>query len=140
MISKQAIEAVKKIISGNVLLPGDDGYDQASTVLMTKGSPAVIVQPTSPADVSAALSFAKEQGLVISVRSGGHSGAGHSTNNGGLVIDLSLMAFIEIIDEAKHLVRIGGGARWGEIGMELQKHGLAISSGDTKTVGVGGLT
>ena len=66
--------------------------------------------------------------------------AGFGTNDGGVVIDLSGLATVEIIDQERHLVRIGGGATWGQVAAALAPHGLAISSGDTKSVGVGGLT
>jgi hypothetical protein len=65
---------------------------------------------------------------------------GFGTNDGGVVIDLSRLAEVEIIDSERHLVRIGGGATWGQVAAVLAPHGLAISSGDTKSVGVGGLT
>jgi len=77
---------------------------------------------------------------LLSVRGGGHGFAGFGTNDGGVVIDLSDLADVEIIDKERHLVRIGGGATWGEVAAALGPHGLAISSGDTKSVGVGGLT
>jgi FAD/FMN-containing dehydrogenase len=77
---------------------------------------------------------------VLSVRGGGHAFPGFGTNDGGVVIDLRALASVEIIDKERHLVRIGGGATWGEVAAALAPHGLAISSGDTKSVGVGGLT
>jgi FAD/FMN-containing dehydrogenase len=77
---------------------------------------------------------------LLSVRGGGHGFAGFGTNDGGVVIDLSQLAGVEIIDSERHLVRIGGGATWGQVAAALTPHGLAISSGDTKSVGVGGLT
>ena len=80
------------------------------------------------------------QGSTLSVRGGGHSFPGFGTNDGGVVIDLSQLANVEIIDKERHLVRIGGGATWGQVAAALAPHGLAISSGDTKSVGVGGLT
>src|SRR5690606_21996223 len=89
-------------------------------------------------DVAHAIRFATAEQLVLSVKSGGHSGAAASTNNGGVVIDLGSLASIEVLDAG--LVRIGGGAGWGDIAKALQPHNLAVSSGDTTTVGVGGLT
>jgi len=74
------------------------------------------------------------------VRGGGHGFPGFGTNDGGVVTDLSKLANVEIIDKERHLVRIGGGATWGQVAEALTPHGLAISSGDTKSVGVGGLT
>ena len=120
-----------------VLLPGDDGYALASTVFARTGSPAVIVQPASAQGVARAVRFAADNGLTLSVRGGGHSGTGQSTNDGGLVIDLTLLADIDVDGD---LVRVGGGATWGAVADTLGEHGLALSSGDTSTVGVGGLT
>ena len=82
----------------------------------------------------------RARGSVLSVRGGGHGFPGFGTNDGGVVIDLSKLAEVEVIDDEQHLVRIGGGATWGQVAAALAPHGLAISSGDTKSVGVGGLT
>lgn len=121
-----------------VLLPGDDGYERASSVYARSGSPAIIVQPASAQGVARAVRFAADNGLTLSVRGGGHSGTGQSTNDGGLVIDLTLLTAVEILPD--DLVRVGGGATWGAVAETLGGHGLALSSGDTSTVGVGGLT
>lgn len=134
------IETIKQVFAGDVIVDGDALYDEASTILMYKGSPTVIFCPKNNEDIAAAIAYAKGNGLVLSVRSGGHSGAGHSTNDGGVVIDLSHFNGVEIVDEHECLVRIGGGAKWGDIAKKLGEHNLAISSGDTKSVGVGGLT
>jgi FAD/FMN-containing dehydrogenase len=77
---------------------------------------------------------------LLSVRGGGHGFAGFGTNDDGVVIDLGNLANVEITDQERHLVRIGGGATWGQVAAALAPYGLAISSGDTKSVGVGGLT
>jgi FAD/FMN-containing dehydrogenase len=90
--------------------------------------------------VQAGVRFAASTGLSLSVRGGGHGFPGFGTNDGGIVIDLSRLADVEIIDKERHLVRSGGGATWGQVAAALAPHGLAISSGDTKSVGVGGLT
>ena len=104
------------------------------------GSPAHVLRPKNVGDVQAGVRFAARAGHLLSVRGGGHSYAGFGTNDGGLVIDLSRLANVEIIDKERHLVRIGGGATWGQVAAALAPHDLAISSGDTKNVGVGGLT
>ena len=90
--------------------------------------------------MQAGVRFAASAGLLLSVRGGGHGFPGFGTNDGGVVIDLSKLANVEIIDKERHHVRIGGGATWGQVAAALAPHGLAISSGDTKSVGVGGLT
>ncbi|MFD0657811.1 FAD-binding oxidoreductase [Thermocatellispora tengchongensis] len=95
--------------------------------------------PRDTAEVVAALRYAREQGLPLSVRSGGHGLSGRSTNNGGVVIDLSAMNKVEVLDRQARLVRVEAGARWAQVAQALAPHGLAISSGDHGNVGVGGL-
>jgi len=121
------------------LRPGDDGYDDAARVFFATGEPALIVRPRDPDEVAAALDHAVRRGLAVAVRSGGHSPVGHSTNDGGLVIDLGRLDAVEVVDHARRLVRIGGGARWGQVAAALDPHGWAITSGDTAAVGVGAL-
>jgi hypothetical protein len=131
---------LKKEFSGQVIQAGDELYDQASATFLKKGAPALVLRPANPEDIARAIRYAREQALTISVRSGGHSFAGFGTNTGGLVIDLSLMKETQLIDQEKRIVRIEAGATWGEVAQNLAEHQLAISSGDTKSVGVGGLT
>ncbi|MFI9552947.1 FAD-binding oxidoreductase [Nonomuraea endophytica] len=125
---------------GDIIEPGAPEYESVGRSLLAAGSPAYVLRPRSVADVQAGVRFAAGKGLTLSVRGGGHSFAGFGTNDGGVVIDLSLLANVEIIDPGRHLVRIGGGATWGQAAAALAPHHLAISSGDTKSVGVGGLT
>ena len=134
------MEILEKSFSGEVIGPQDARYEQARSTFSHKGSPALVVRPTSGTDVAAAIRHARDNRLVLSVRSGGHSGAGYGTNDGGLVIDLSGLNRVELVDPGRRLVRIGAGATWGEVANVLQPHRLAISSGDTRSVGVGGLT
>ncbi|RJL27154.1 FAD-binding oxidoreductase [Bailinhaonella thermotolerans] len=134
------LEALRRDFGGDVIEPGHPAYASAAGTILATGSPAYVLRPTSVEDVRAAVSFAAATGLALSVRGGGHSFAGFATNDGGVVIDLGALAHVEIIDEARHRVRIGGGATWGQVAAALAPHGLAISSGDTKDVGVGGLT
>ena len=135
------IATLKATFSGNIVLPDDDTYNTARVTYAVKDAmPAVVAQAMSNEDIAAVISFSKANHLQISVRSGGHSAAGFSTNNNGLVLDLSHMNSIEVLDEKTGLVRLGTGAQWGDVASVLATHGLAISSGDTKTVAVGGLT
>ena len=135
-----ALETLRRDFGGGIIEPGDTKYESASRSVLASGNPAHVLQPGSVADVRAGIRFAASAGLMLSVRGGGHSYAGFGTNDGGVVIDLSKLADVEIIDKERHLVRIGGGATWGQVAAALAPHGLAISSGDTKSVGVGGLT
>ena len=127
-------------IAGEVILPDNPEYSRARNVLSRMGSPAAIVRVKDTGDIVAAIRFARDNHLNLSVRSGGHHASGLSTNDGGVVIDLSHFNNVEVLDASRRIVRIGAGARWGDAAQALAASGLAISSGDTSTVGVGGLT
>jgi len=135
-----ALETLRRDFGGGIIEPGSAEYESASRSLLASGNPAHVLRPQSAGDVQAGVRFAARSGILLSVRGGGHGFPGFGTNDGGVVIDLSKLANVEIIDKERHLVRIGGGATWGQVAAALTPHGLAISSGDTKSVGVGGLT
>ena len=135
-----ALETLRRDFGGDIVEPGGAGYEAASRTKLATGSPAYVLRPRTVGDVQAALGFAAGSGLALSVRGGGHSFPGFGTNDGGVVIDLGHLADVEVLDGDRHLVRIGGGATWGQVATALAPHGLAISSGDTGSVGVGGLT
>ena len=122
------------------LRPGDDGYDDAANVFFGTGAPALIVRPGDVHEVAEALEHARKHGLPVSVRSGGHSPVGHSTNTDGMVIDLARLDAVEVLDPERRLVRVGGGATWGTVAGAIQSRGWGLTSGDTENVGVGGLT
>jgi alkanesulfonate monooxygenase SsuD/methylene tetrahydromethanopterin reductase-like flavin-dependent oxidoreductase (luciferase family) len=120
--------------------PGDFAYPDLSSTYMRGGSPGIVLQPETPAQVADAIAFARRHpGVALGVRSGGHGISGRSTNDGGIVIDLRRMNAIEVADAERRLVRIGPGARWMEVAAALAEHGWALSSGDYGGVGVGGL-
>lgn len=119
--------------------PGDFGYEAERHTYIHRGSPGLIIGARSTDDVVAAIAFARGEGVPIAVRSGGHGISGRATNDGGVVIDLGAMNEVTLLDAARGLVRIGPGARWGDVAAELAPHGLAITSGDYGDVGVGGL-
>ncbi|GIH61843.1 FAD-binding oxidoreductase [Microbispora siamensis] len=135
-----ALEILRRDFGGDIVEPGAPEYASASRSVLASGSPAYVLRPRSVGDVRAGVGFAAAAGLVLSVRGGGHAFAGFGTNDDGVVIDLSGLANVEVVDKERHLVRIGGGATWGQVASALAPHGLAISSGDTRSVGVGGLT
>ncbi|MFD4319128.1 FAD-binding oxidoreductase [Streptomyces sp. NPDC058548] len=126
-------------LAGKIVLPDDRRYSSLRSTYTTTGRPAAVVLAESADAVAAALRLAREQGLPLAVRSGGHGLSGSATNNGGLVIDLSPMHRVEVLDRATRLVRIEAGARWAQVAQALAPHGLAISSGDHGNVGAGGL-
>lgn len=122
------------------VVPGDVGYDDAARVMFAEGSPALIMRPFTRGEVADALLHARRNGLEIAVRSGGHGLLGHGTSNGGVVLDLERLDDVSVLNVDRRLVRIGGGATWGQVDRVLRPLGWAISSGDTADVGVGGLT
>ncbi|MFG2767648.1 FAD-binding oxidoreductase [Streptomyces rubiginosohelvolus] len=126
-------------LEGKIVTPSDRRYQMFRSTYTTVGHPAVVVLPENASDVAAALQLAREAGLQVAVRSGGHGLSGSGTNNDGLVIDLRSINQIEVIDRSSGLVRIGAGARWAQVAEALAPHGLAISSGDHGNVGVGGI-
>jgi len=137
------IEQLRTQLTGRVIAPDDDGWDAARLFHSGIGEPAVIVRAGSVADVVAAVRWAAAEQVPVNVRGGGHSAWG--TVPGGLTIDLAELSDVEVDGTAVHLgggatVHVGGGATWGAVAAKLSPHGLGISSGDTASVGVGGLT
>ena len=130
------IEELRDGRAGTAVLPGDTEWGENPAVYPPPGTPAVVVRPETAAEVGAALRFAVAEGIGVGIRSGGHGG-GLFDIDGGMVIELSAFRSVEVEGTT---VRVGGGATWGEVAAQLGQHGLAISSGDTKSVGVGGLT
>lgn len=126
---------------GTLIQPGDSGYDDARMVRngLIDRSPALIARVHGTADVVAAVNFAREQGLDLSVRGGAHNVAGLATNDGGIVIDLSEMRAV-LVDPAGQTAFAQGGALWGDIDRETQMFGLAAPGGVISTTGIGGLT
>ncbi|WP_327002134.1 FAD-binding oxidoreductase [Dactylosporangium sp. NBC_01737] len=133
-----ALETLHRDFGGDIIEPGAAQYASVRSSVLVPGSPAYVLRPKDVPDVQAAVRFAAAAGLPLSVRGGGHAFAGFGTNDDGIVIDLGNLATVELT--GGHRVRIGGGATWGQVAAVLAPHGLAISSGDTKSVGVGGLT
>lgn len=119
--------------------PGDPGYRDLRSSYTRAGSPALVLLPRTSEEVADALGFARESGRPLAVRSGGHGLGGRSTNDGGVVLDLSRMDTVRVLDADAGRVLVGPGARWGNVAARLAKDGLAISSGDHGGVGVGGL-
>src|SRR5215213_4077797 len=127
--------------AGTLIGPQDAQYDEARALFngMFDKRPALIAQCASADDVSAAVRFAREQGLPIAVRGGGHHVAGLGSVDEGVVIDLSQLDGVDV-DPAGRTVRVGGCATWGQVDAATGEHGLATPSGIISTTGVGGLT
>ncbi len=135
------IDMLRKSVRGKVLLPADAGYDVARTVwnATVDRKPAVIVQCTGTADVMQAVNFARDHGLVLAVRGGGHNIAGSAICNDGLVIDLSQLRSVHI-DSRERVAWVSPGATLGDFDHEAQALGLATPLGINSTTGVAGLT
>jgi FAD/FMN-containing dehydrogenase len=131
--------ALRVSMTGQIVLPEDEAYERLRNTFVHTGTPAIVVRCHDIEDVQCAVRHARDNALVLSIRSGGHSGVGFGTNDGGMVIDLSPIDDVEVVDAQQHIVRIGTGAQWIDVATTLGTHGVAISSGDTTTVGVGGL-
>ncbi len=132
-------DAVPAALRDSAVEPGDKGFAKVQHGYMQQGRPGLVLRPTDPEQVAEALAYALEQDAPLNVRSGGHGISGRSTNDGGVVVDLGRMNRIEVLDAESGRVRLGAGARWGDVGTTLHQHGLAISSGDHGGVGVGGI-
>ncbi len=137
---RPALAALAARLRGTLVQPGDAEYDAARGVFVASDhAPAVIVRCADASDVTAALAFARTSGLPLAIRSGGHSLAGHGTIDGGVVVDLSSMKVIALDLESSR-ARIEPGCTSGELAAHLQPYGLALSTGDAASVGIGGLT
>ena len=139
-ITTSAREALAEF-RGALIEPGDAGYDEARAVYngMIDKRPALVAQCAGADDVARIIAYARESGLPLAVRGGGHNGAGLGTVDDGIVLDLSPMRGIDV-DPVARTVRVGGGCTWGEVDRATHEHGLATPSGIIASTGVGGLT
>ena len=128
-------------LRGELIKPKDEGYEQARRVHngMIDKRPAMIARCADTADVVSAVNFARQEGLLLAVRGGGHNGPGLGTVDGGLVIDLSPMNGVRVAPD-RRTVRVGGGSTWGQVDHATHGVGMATPSGIISTTGVGGLT
>ena len=140
-MSAAKIDRLREQVGGRVTVPGDEGYDEARGVFngMIDKRPAAVVRPENAGEVAAAVTFAREGGLDLAVRGGGHSVPGFGTVDDGVVIDLSGMRGVEV-DAGAKTARAQGGATWGDFNDATYPFGLATTGGIISTTGVGGLT
>ena len=137
----QTIDGLSERVSGEVITPSDEGYEEARKVFnaMIDRRPSVVVRCTSTEDVVAAVNYARENELDLAVRGGGHSVPGFGTADDAVVVDLSGMTDVQVDPEAR-TARAQGGATWGMFNDATHAHGLATTGGVVSTTGVGGLT
>jgi len=135
------IDVFRAEFRGELIRPGDEAYDWARRVFngMIDRRPALIARPTGAADVIAAVKLARESGLPLAIRCGGHNIAGNGVCDDGLVIDLSRMKGVRV-DPAARTARANAGVLWGEFDRETQLFGLATPGGRVTTTGLGGFT
>src|SRR5579872_1374984 len=135
------VEDLRKSVRGAVLCPGDPSYDETRTIpnAMIDRRPAIIARCAGAADVMACVRFARERDLLISVRGGGHSVAGKSVCEGGLMIDLSGMKGMRV-NPGQRTARAEAGLKLGEFDRETQAFGLATTLGTVSATGISGLT
>ncbi|HEV3313057.1 MAG TPA: FAD-dependent oxidoreductase, partial [Chloroflexota bacterium] len=140
-ISATSIDTLRDQVTGAVLTPGDDGYDDARSVWngAIDRKPAIIARCASAEDVAAAIRFAREHSLEIAVRGGGHQYSGNAVCDGGLMIHLGDMKDVSV-DAGARRAACGGGATWGDLDAATQQHGLATPGGFISHTGIGGLT
>ncbi len=136
-----AVGALRASLGGALLVSGDAGYDEARTTFngMIDRHPALIARCAATGDVVKAVNFAREHGLIVSVRGGGHNVAGNAICEGGLMIDLTPMKGIRV-DPAARTVQAQGGLTWREFDRECQVFGLATTGGAVSSTGIAGLT
>lgn len=140
LLPRAVVQELADSLRGRLLLPGNAAYDTARLVLnpAINKYPALIVQPTGPADVQSAVQFAAANELLVAVKCGGHSFSGKSTCNGGLQIDLSSYRNVQV-DAGRQLAYVTGGSLLGAIDHETMARGLVTTAGTVSHTGVGGL-
>ena len=140
-IQEAAVEKFRGSLRGKLILPDNDGYDDARQIwnAMIDKRPALIVQCTGVADVIASVDFARTNNLLVAVKGGGHNVAGNAVCDDGIMIDLSPMKGIRV-DPVNRTARAEAGLTWGEFDRETQAFGLATPGGQISTTGIAGIT
>jgi len=140
-MDKKEIDELRTKFRGELIAPGDAGYDAARKVYngMIDKRPALIAKCVDVADVITGVNLAREKKLLLAVRGGGHNGPGLGICDGGLVVDLSRMKSVRV-DQKAQTVRVEGGCVWGDVDHATSPFGVVVPSGFISTTGVGGLT
>jgi FAD/FMN-containing dehydrogenase len=140
-IDVEAIASLRAAVTGNVLLPGEAGYDEARRVWngMIDKRPALIVQATDAGDVAPTIALARASALALAIRGGGHNVAGNGTVDGGILLDMGQLNTVKVDPDAR-LVRVGAGATLADIDRATEPFGLAVPIGVVSGTGIAGLT
>jgi FAD/FMN-containing dehydrogenase len=140
-LTAEQLDDLDSRIQGRLLCAGDEGWDEAVLLwnAMVARTPALVAQPLSSRDVAAAVGFAREQGLLLSVKGGGHNIAGTAIAEGGLTLDMSRMNDVDVDPDAR-VAHAGPGCRLKDVDRATQAHGLATTLGFVSETGVAGLT
>jgi FAD/FMN-containing dehydrogenase len=140
-IDQSAVSELSQGFHGKVLRPGDAGYEESRHIFngMIDRHPALIAQPADTADVQRCVKFARQHGLLVSIKGGGHAAPGYAVCDDGLMIDLCLMKAVKV-DPASRTAVAEAGANWGEFDAATQQHGLAVTGGRIRSTGIAGLT
>src|SRR5919204_5171641 len=140
-LTSEQLEDLDSRVQGRLLVAGDQGWNEAVAIWngMAARLPALVFQPASAHDVAAAVGFARDHGLLLSVKGGGHNIAGTAIAKGGLTLDLSRLREVAVDPDAK-LAHVGSGCLLGDVDQATQAHGLATVLGFVSETGVAGLT
>jgi FAD/FMN-containing dehydrogenase len=136
---KLSLDQLRDHVRGPIIARGTEGYEDARRVYnaMIDKRPQVVIRPRDVGDVMAAVSYARENELALSIRGGSHSVPGFGTNDDGVVIDLSLMRSVRVNPKAR-TAHAEGGATWGDFNHATHAFGLATTGGIISTTGIGG--
>ncbi len=140
-LSSDAIEGLRTSLRGALIMPGEEGYAAACTIWngMIDKRPGLVVQPAGVADVISAVNFARDNNLLLSIKSGGHNVAGNALCDDGLLLDMSSMRAVHV-DPRTQTAYVEGGAQWGDFDHETAAFHLTSTGGIVSTTGVAGLT
>ncbi|MFJ9815202.1 FAD-binding oxidoreductase [Streptomyces sp. NPDC101151] len=140
-LDARLLEPLRRAVRGDIVEPGDPRYDEARKVYnaMHDKRPAIVVRAVDAGDAIATVDFARERGLPLAVRGGGHSVPGYGTCDDGVVLDLARLRGVRV-DPDGRTARVGGGCTWADVDHATHAFGLATTGGIVSTTGVGGLT
>ncbi|HUG48597.1 MAG TPA: FAD-binding oxidoreductase, partial [Candidatus Limnocylindria bacterium] len=140
-IARRQLDDLAANLRGQVLYPADEGFAGATTIWngMIKKSPAAVLQPESAEDVVQAVIFARDNGLELAIKGGGHNIAGLALSDGGVVLDMARLRQVDVDPDAR-LARVGAGCNLGDVDRATQAHGLATTLGFVSLTGIAGLT